>query len=255
MTLYQRESGSGKTNLVLLHGWGLNAEVWQGVEAQLSSQFRVQLIDLPGYGRSQGYGTRSLTEMAADIVAQLPEQSILVGWSLGGLVATRIALDFPTYCQKLIMVASSPCFIEQPQWPGISSRILDNFQQQLVQNPQRTLERFISLQTLGSTGAAATLRQLKQSLIGSPQASMAVLKQGLKILRDTDLRLELNDISQPFLRIYGACDALVPCTVAQILDQRLPQRLSQVLAEASHVPFISHPNLFCQYIEEFCALS
>ena len=38
----------------LLHGWGLNAEVWQSIIPRLSAHYRLHLLDLPGYGRSQG---------------------------------------------------------------------------------------------------------------------------------------------------------------------------------------------------------
>ncbi|NHX33796.1 alpha/beta fold hydrolase, partial [Escherichia coli] len=52
--LYWQTVGEGKQDLVLLHGWGLNAQVWQTIIPRIASHFRVHLVDLPGYGRSQG---------------------------------------------------------------------------------------------------------------------------------------------------------------------------------------------------------
>ena len=53
-TLWWQTVGTGNCHLVLLHGWGLNAEVWRCISEELASQFTVHLVDLPGYGRSRG---------------------------------------------------------------------------------------------------------------------------------------------------------------------------------------------------------
>ncbi|MCX2959717.1 MAG: pimeloyl-[acyl-carrier protein] methyl ester esterase, partial [Serratia symbiotica] len=58
--LYRQIIGEGGRDLVLLHGWGLNAEVWGCMLARLTPHFRLHLVDLPGYGRSQGFGAMSL---------------------------------------------------------------------------------------------------------------------------------------------------------------------------------------------------
>ena len=70
-SLYGYTCGEGETDLVLLHGWGLNAEVWQSIVPRLSAQFRLHLIDLPGYGRSQGFTAMTLDEMAEQLLPSL----------------------------------------------------------------------------------------------------------------------------------------------------------------------------------------
>ncbi len=62
--IWWQTTGEGNCHLVLLHGWGLNAEVWRCISQELSSHFTLHLVDLPGYGRSQGYGALTLDEMA-----------------------------------------------------------------------------------------------------------------------------------------------------------------------------------------------
>ena len=49
-TLWWQTVGTGNCHLVLLHGWGLNAEVWHCISEELASQFTLHLVDLPGYG-------------------------------------------------------------------------------------------------------------------------------------------------------------------------------------------------------------
>ena len=65
--IWWQTKGEGNCHLVLLHGWGLNAQVWDCITPELSSQFTLHLVDLPGYGRSEGFGALALQQMG-DIV-------------------------------------------------------------------------------------------------------------------------------------------------------------------------------------------
>lgn len=249
--LYWHSCGAGQTDLVLLHGWGLNAEVWQEIVPRLSPHFRLHLVDLPGYGRSQGAEQLSLAEMAQRLVPHLPPRAWLMGWSLGGLVATELARSVPQQIAGLISVASSPCFTAQQDWPGIQPATLENFQLQLSDNFQRTVERFLALQTLGTDSARSDARRLKEVVLAQPVPPVAVLDNGLEILRTTDLREVLPQLALPFLRIYGALDGLVPRKIAPLLDARLPGSPSAIVEKAAHAPFISHPDIFCQHVLDF----
>ncbi|MBT0730860.1 pimeloyl-ACP methyl ester esterase BioH [Rosenbergiella nectarea] len=251
MTLFTQHYGQGDQSLVLLHGWGLNSHVWDFILTPLSSHFSITLIDLPGYGRSQPFDTLSLDEMASHIAPHIPSQSIVLGWSLGGLVAAQLAIDFEEQVKQLIFVASSPCFSERAQWPGITPQVLDNFKTQLATDFRRTIERFIALQSLGTANASLNTKTLKQAIINQPQASLAVLNQGLNILQHDDLREKLSKIAVPTLRIYGALDSLVPRKSIPLLDKLWPTSQSIVIEHAAHAPFISHPEEFCEAIINF----
>ncbi|MGJ0192780.1 pimeloyl-ACP methyl ester esterase BioH [Pantoea sp. RRHST58] len=255
-SLYWHTCGEGNVDLVLLHGWGLNAEVWQSIVPRLSPHFRLHLVDLPGYGRSQGFGALSLAEMAQRLLPHLPPRALLLGWSLGGLVATELALLAPQRIAGVISVASSPCFTAGEAWPGIKPETLATFRAQLNSDFQRTVERFLALQTLGTDSARQDARRLKEVVLAQPMPPVAVLDGGLAILREVDLRDRLPQLAVPFLRLYGALDGLVPRHVASLLDAALPASPSIVMEKAAHAPFISHPDAFCQHIldfrQEFC---
>ena len=238
--------GEGNCHLVLLHGWGLNARVWDCVTPELASHFTLHLVDLPGYGRSSGFGALSLEEMAQQVLSQAPEQAIWLGWSLGGLVASQIALQHPGRVQALVTVASSPCFGADGDWPGIKAEVLSGFQQQLSQDFQRTVERFLALQTLGTESARQDARALKSTVLSLPMPSSEALNGGLEILKTADLRQPLAAFTQPFLRLYGRLDGLVPRKIVPVLDALWPQSESMVFEKAAHAPFISHPQAFCE---------
>ncbi|AIJ07965.1 MULTISPECIES: pimeloyl-ACP methyl ester esterase BioH [Edwardsiella] len=249
--LFWHTCGAGKRDLVLLHGWGLNAEVWRCIVPQLSAQFRLHLVDLPGYGRSGGDTPYSLAEMTQRVLAQAPERALWLGWSLGGLVATQAALHHPQRVSGLITVASSPCFTAQTAWPGIRGDVLHHFQSQLRDDFQRTVERFLALQTLGTDSARQDARALKSVVLAQPMPSAAVLNGGLSLLRETDLRPQLATLAPPWLRLYGALDGLVPRRVVPLVDALSPRGRSLIIPGAAHAPFISHPAPFCAALCDF----
>ena len=83
--LWWQTVGTGNCHLVLLHGWGLNAEVWHCIQEELASHFTLHLVDLPGFGRSRGFGAMTLDEMAQQVLQHAPPKAVWLGWSLGGI--------------------------------------------------------------------------------------------------------------------------------------------------------------------------
>jgi pimeloyl-[acyl-carrier protein] methyl ester esterase len=249
--LYWNTCGEGDCDLVLLHGWGLNAEVWHCIIARLAPHFRLHLVDLPGYGRSKDFGVMSLPEMAEIVLQQAPQQALWLGWSMGGLVVSQVALSYPERVRGLITASSSPCFTAHDEWPGIRPEVLAGFQQQLSEDFQRTVERFLALQTLGTESARQDARLLKAVVLQHPMPEVEVLTGGLEILRTTDLRQALTDCTLPFLRIYGYLDGLVPRKIASLLDSQWLHTQSVVMQGAAHAPFVSHPDDFSTLILNF----
>ena len=85
-----------KVPLVLLHGWGVNAAIWNAIIPELESEFELHIIDLPGYGNSNATDQAiSLSEVTDIILREAPAQAVWVGWSLGGTIALHAALTHP----------------------------------------------------------------------------------------------------------------------------------------------------------------
>lgn len=252
MTLHVEQSGLGP-DLVLLHGWGLHGSVFAALAEQLAPRYRVTLIDLPGHGRSpppiHDFDLAAVTET---IAAAAPPRAIWLGWSLGGMIAAHMALSAPARVDKLILVASSPRFVTAPDWPhAMDPAILAGFARALEQDYRATLERFLSLQvTTGSTEGRETLRGLRAALLQYTPA-LPALRAGLEILRGADLRPQLAALSRPTQLILGGRDMLVPVSVGAALRQRAPAIQIDVLSDAGHAPFLSHPQEFLATLTEF----
>lgn len=247
--LFSVTRGTGPS-LVLLHGWGVNSGVWEPLCETLEKHFRVTLIDIPGFGRNADRlpNIYNLSELAAMIQPCIPKHSTLLGWSLGGLLAQQFAIDFPDHIEQLILVASSPKFSEQHHWRGIKTGVLEQFEKQLELDFSKTLKRFLAIQALGSKSARDDIKQIQHYVQNYPLPSEYALRQGLKLLSETDLTGQIEQIKIPIHRLYGRLDSLVPHQAIQQIEAVHPSASLHVFAHASHAPFISHPNEFVQVI-------
>ncbi|MFY8273810.1 pimeloyl-ACP methyl ester esterase BioH [Pseudoalteromonas sp. SSDWG2] len=236
--------------LVLLHGWGMNREVWDLIEPELSFIFdgEVKALDLPGYGYHQidkaANYTCDLAGMAKKLAEQIQDGSVIAGWSLGGLVALYLAHFYPKKVSKVILIASSPFFAHSDDWPGIKLDVLELFNKQLTENSAKTIERFLAIQAMGSQSARQDIKELRALIGQAPATDSEVLKQGLDILEHHDLRGEFASLSQPIGAIFGRLDALVPYKAIGKMQQLRPQLNIAVIDKASHAPFISHKEEF-----------
>ena len=137
---------SPKPFLGLLHGWGMNARVFDTLVEALSDTCEVQTFNLPGHGGRADLADNSLAGWADDLAGQLPAGATVLGWSLGGQVALRAALDHPQTIARLVLLASTPRFVAGPDWPhGMGAAELDGFAAALRADPGATLLRFLSL--------------------------------------------------------------------------------------------------------------
>ncbi|MEQ6342977.1 MAG: pimeloyl-ACP methyl ester esterase BioH [Gammaproteobacteria bacterium] len=252
MSLYVKTLGAGP-DIVLLHGWGLHADIWKETAQRLASAFRVTLIDLPGHGRSAAIdGDFDLDALTAAVAAVAPSRSVWLGWSLGGMVSMRLAIEHPERVEGLILVASSPQFVRSGDWPhAMELQVLEAFTQMLEQDYHDTLQRFLALQTLGSGRGSETLRSLRELASRHSPPPPATLRSGLAILRDANLRPRLREIGCPVQLVFGQRDALVPLAEALDIKEIWPNVHWHVIKGAAHAPFLSHPDDFFAVVDEF----
>lgn len=248
--MHVETSGSGE-DVVLLHGWGMNAAVWEGVRERLSARYRVHGVDLPGHGRSAALGAFTLAGLAERLNGRFEMPVHVVGWSLGGMVALRWALDFPEQVKSLVLTASTPRFLAGEDWQGVAPDVLAAFAGGLASDYEGTLSRFIALQARGGEAAKETLRNLKNTLFSRGQPASEALAAGLAILREEDLRPEVSALSTPLLVIQGDRDTLTPVAAGEWLAAQVPGARLRVLHGAAHAPFFSHPEAYASALLEF----
>jgi pimeloyl-[acyl-carrier protein] methyl ester esterase len=240
-------------DMVLLHGWGMNAAIWDGLCGHLADPPTAFPIELPGHGdRPFSPRQSDLWSWADACLETAPERAVWLGWSLGGLVALAAAVRAPKRVEGLILVSATPRFVRAADWtPAMAPETLEQFHAGLLADPSETLARFLALQVRGSSNAGETLRTLRRRIAERPRPDPEALSLGLDLLRDEDLRGRLPDIRCPALWLFGTHDALVPAAVAERVEILMPGALTSIIPGAAHAPHLSHPERTRDLIDAF----
>ncbi|MCP1727957.1 pimeloyl-[acyl-carrier protein] methyl ester esterase [Natronospira proteinivora] len=252
MTPWYETSGDGPL-LVLIHGWGLHSDVWDPILAELTARYRVTRIDLPGHGHSREVPVgESLADWAEAALSVAPEKASWLGWSLGGMVATRAALDAPERVERLLAVATTPRFVTGPDWPhAMAPETLEKFASELRNDFKGTVQQFLALQVQGDPQARPLLRQLREAVFRHGEPHHQVLENGLSLLGSVDLRAELPGLKPPTRVISGRLDRLTHPEAGRAMAEAIPKADYHCLQRTAHAPFLSDPEHFLELIHDF----
>lgn len=210
-------------DVLLLPGWGFDDRIWQPLRAHLPA-WRFHHLD-------------PLATPAA-----LPGRFVMIGWSLGALVALDLARHLYGRCSHLVLFAATPRFTLAEHWPhGLEPALLDDFGRRLSDDAAALCRHFTTLIAHGDTKHKTLLRILTTLLDQSLAQEDALT--GLHLLRTMDLRPVLTTITQPTLLLHGARDVLMPAAAGRYLADRLPRAHFHLLPDAGHAPLLSQPEV------------
>lgn len=235
MTVHIHRLGTGKP-VVFFHGWGFDSQIWQPLMPALLASKRYQLfmVDLPGFGQTE---LMAWDHFCSQLLPQLPSTFALIGWSLGGLCASRLTLMAPLRVTHLINIASSPYFMRTQDWPGVDACVLAQFHAQLLKDTPGTLHQFLLTQ-LG------TLPTVMKS------STPTGLQQGLSWLKQWDLRSEIAQLPSNTAYIFGRLDTITPYQLLPTMQQLYPQFHYHLFRKAAHLPFLSDQTGFLSLLDE-----
>jgi pimeloyl-[acyl-carrier protein] methyl ester esterase len=236
--------------MVLLHGWGMNAAVWSPLLPGLVNHYRVTCIDLPGHGGSTALDGNTLPDWLAALAQVAPPRAIWVGWSLGGMLALAFASRYSARVRQLVSVAANLRFVADAAWPdAIAPAQLREVASGVVDDPAATLRRFVALQFMGGAMSREVLRRV-QAAVTQPLPDRNALAAGLELLRLIDNREGLAELEVPLTMIFGEHDKLVPLSVIAAIRRLDADSDIRVIPGAGHAPFLSHPDAFLKVLRE-----
>ncbi len=254
MSLHIEKIGQGEP-LIMLHGWGMHSGMWMQTRDILSMHFTLYMVDLPGMGHSETitpYNMQSLVALLKTefVNNEIPANANLLAWSLGSLVGMKLAMELPI--KRLVLVGSTPCYVNRDDWQlGTPLEVFTSFFSGMLNNFNATMNKLLALIALGGHNPQATSKVLREVFASRPLPNQQALQATLDILLETDVRSEVAKLTMPTLVIHGEHDKLCPITGAEWLANALPNAHFIKMQHAAHEPFISHPQLFSQYVTEF----
>jgi pimeloyl-ACP methyl ester carboxylesterase len=222
-------AGGGGTPLVLVHGLGARGEDWSAMIPALAAKgFHVYVPDLLGYGRSQKPDVSYSISLEEQTIVQFMQvmhvsRADVGGWSMGGWVAMKLALDHPEMVDRLIVYDSAGIY-----FPATFGAEL------FTPNDSAGVRKLIAILTpkprqVPEFAAEAMVRKLQRNAWVINRATMS-MKSGRDLL---DFRL--HNISQPTLIVWGSKDELIPLASGETIHRSVPQSVLNIIDGCGHL--------------------
>jgi len=239
--LRYREAGAGRpdTPLVFIHGAGASSAIWLGTLHRLARSRRCVAVDLPGHGRSQGR-VESIAEMrdAVGLVAATLclGPSVLVGHSMGGLVALAAALEWPDKIAGLVLVGSAARI-------GVGEPFLRVVRDEWARWPRFLAEGAYSPET------PADVRR-RGAGIACAASHEQTLADYVALARE-DFRPRLGELRAPTLVVSGAHDVMALPKWGAAAAAAIPGARFVELPRCGHMPMHEQPETLAELLRTF----
>lgn len=221
--------------VVFLHGFPVNKHMWHNQEAYLMSQYRVLAMDLRGFGNSTLDDDQFMIEtMADDVIALLDHlklrQAVIVGFSMGGFVALRVAERNPERVQSLVLIDTSS------KAPSDNGKI-------------GTADELIQVKTKGLYDYSVSFAHealCNATLISRPEITQFLVDMStgasikgvggalIAMAARSDTTEALASFKAPVLILVGDQDQILPLEDSKLMLSKLPQAKFAIIPGAGH---------------------
>jgi pimeloyl-ACP methyl ester carboxylesterase len=244
-----REAGDGPP-LVFFHGAG--GLLWDPLVESLTATHHVYAPMHPGTDGEHRDDIRQLSDVwdlvmyYAELFEQLGlDHAVLVGHSVGGMVAAEFAATYPKFVDKLVLV--SPLGLWMDDVPVGNPMMLDPMQ--LVQ---------ATFADVNGVPAKMMIDQMS-SMIDQPEAAAeawwvtACTGHFIWPLPDRGLKKRIHRVSAPSLVIWGRQDGIIPAVYAEEFGRKLRNSQVEVVDDAAHMPQLEQPEIVTELVRKFLA--
>ncbi|QWK81571.1 alpha/beta fold hydrolase [Ochrobactrum sp. BTU1] len=249
VTLNYRIDGHGEP-LICIHGVGSYLEAWNGVVDRLKSRFAILTFDLRGHGKSSKvYGRYEIDDFVTETLALADKVGFstfnLVGFSLGGLIAQRLALTHLERLRKLTLLSTVA-----GRTPEERKRVLERLAALRAGTPadhhNASLSRWLT-EDFQERNPQVIARLRARDTENDP----ACYASAYRVLAETDFGGFLDQIRCPTLIATGEDDIGSNPRMARYMHERIPGSELQILPGLRHSILIEAPELVADLLETF----
>jgi pimeloyl-ACP methyl ester carboxylesterase len=250
VVLNYRVDGDGPEPLVCIHGVGSYLEAWSQAAKLLAPRFTVLTYDLRGHGRSSRLkGRYEIDDFVSELLGLADHVGFdsfnLAGFSLGGLIAQRLALTYPARVRRLVLLSS------------VAGRTSDE--------RTRVLQRLAALRERGGEAHhdASLSRWLTEPFQEANPRMVAQLRardaendrdcyaSAYRVLAETDFGGLIDQIRAPTLIATGAEDEGSTPRMARYMNEQIPGSQLRILPGLRHSILIEAPDVVASLIDDF----
>ncbi len=253
--IFYQVAGTG-TPLLLIHGFPLSGELFQGQLAGLSGRFQVITPDLRGFGKSSTpspYG--SIEQYTSDILAFMNalhiQRAVIGGHSMGGQITLELYHQAPQRFLGMLLIDTNPMaasVVEQAEWPSFGAQA----QKEGVPSIVSTVEPQMLTGT-GRMGSPALAAEMADIL--AEGSVNGVVGGGFALAARPDFTTMLHAITVPTLVLVGVDDPIYSYEVSTMTHNAIPFSKLVVLPQAEHASIFEQPALANAAITQWATAS
>lgn len=226
--------------LIFISGWGTTGAVWEPVLEILGQCGPISIFSWDQWFQEDNSPKKHLESAT--------QAALLVGWSLGGLLALQAAFSVPERVAGLCLISTTARMLEDRDYVGVPEKVLKAMQVQFKRNPRGVMENFAE-----NCFYPEKKPDLSRSFIEMAQSfPHGIMNRGLRFLKETDLRHRLSHIEGPVLLLHGIKDAIIPVEQGRYLEALLNNATLAISCGGHGLPF-THASWLTRQIHDFYA--
>ena len=246
-----REAGSGRP-LLLLHGWSVCGEAFDGQRALALHGYRVIAPDHAGHGlsarlRPAGATLRDLADDVASLIRHLRlDDVVVVGWSMGAMVAWELMRSHPSLPIRMIgSIDMTPRLVTDADWPhGLHGRYDAAHAAQMATRIRQRWESLMAPVSAGlwASGTAPFPEQARKVISMMRQCAPDTLAALWQDMARQDFRAVLRAARRPLFHLYGERSRLYAPAVGRATLALHPTARLATIAGTGHTPHLEQPD-------------
>jgi pimeloyl-ACP methyl ester carboxylesterase len=253
--LSNEEAVAGES-IVLVHGFGANKDNWTRLARELTDDFNVYAIDLPGHGDSSkaldlGYRFEDQVGHLSEILTALGiEQTHMMGNSMGGAITALYAATYPEQIRSAVLFNPAGIFEYDSELVGLVVEG-DN---PLIPAKEGDFRRLVDFALEKKPFVPWPIYDvMEEKAIANREINQVIFAA----IRDTgyepDFRQAITRIEAPVLVVWGKEDRVINYRNAEVFIEQIPEARKVLLEGVGHAPMVEVPEESAQLFREFLA--